>query len=455
MQINKKQIRYAYWLFLAFVKKNAQSIMLSFLISLLGIIALVSFSPYLLKLVTTRTETIGITGTYSLDNLPDDIVSKFSNGLLHVNDKGELIPLLVDSWEPLDGGREYRFHIKKDLRWNDGTPFTARDITYSFKDIETVAENDYLLSFKLSKPLPIFPNFLTKPVIKYPLVGVAGVYKVEKIKFNAGFVKEIQLTPQQDGLPILIYKFYDTDSKLVEAYKLGEITEMSTTKQNVANQFRDWKNTEIERNVDYTKVMTLFFNLNDPLLREEKDLRHAIAESIDKTIYEELGVEAYSPIPPTSWAHDPETKRYVYNPNTSERIIERYTESSTAANLRISTYYDYLSLADKVKDNLSTVGLNTNVEVLTGNLPNNFTLLLAQMTLSKDPDQYFFWHSTQRGTNITSYKNVRVDKALEDGRATFNLDNRKEIYADFQRVLVEDMPAHFLYYPYSYTIKRK
>ncbi|HRN70225.1 MAG TPA: hypothetical protein PLS49_03485, partial [Candidatus Woesebacteria bacterium] len=148
-------------------------------------------------------------------------------------------------------------------------------------------------------------------------------------------------------------------------------------------------------------------------------------------------------------------KRFQYNPNTSSRIIERYTESSSAANLRISTYYDYLSLADKVKDNLSAAGLHIDVEVLTGNLPNNFTLLLAQMTLSKDPDQYFFWHSTQKGTNITSYKNVRVDKALEDGRATFNLENRKEIYTDFQRVLVEDMPAYFLYYPYSYTIKRK
>ncbi len=455
MQINKKQIRYAYWLFLAFVKKNAQSIMLSFLVSLLGIIALVSFSPYILKLISSKTEKIGITGTYSLDTLPNEVLSKFSNGLLHVNDKGELIPLLVDSWEPLDGGREYRFHIKKDLTWNDGTPFTAKDINYSFKDIESEAENDYLLTFKLAKPLPIFPNFLTKPVLKYPLIGVAGLYKVEKIKFNSGFVKELQLTPQQENLPILIYKFYDTDSKLVEAYKLGEITQMSTTRLNVANQFKEWKNTEIERTVDYTKVMTLFYNLNDPLLRDEKDLRHAIAESIDKTIYEDLGVEAYSPIPPTSWAHDPDTKRYMYNPNSSERIIERYTEASSTANFRISTYYDYLSLADKVKDNLSAVGLNTNVEVLTGNLPSNFTLLLAQMTLTKDPDQYFFWHSTQRGTNITSYKNVRVDKALEDGRATFNLTNRKEIYADFQRVLVEDMPAHFLYYPYSYTIKRK
>jgi peptide/nickel transport system substrate-binding protein len=455
MQINKKQVRYAYWLFLAFVKKNAQSIVLSFLISLLGIIALVSFSPYILKFLTSKTETIGITGTFSIDTLPVEVVSKFSNGLLHVNDKGELIPLLVDSWEPVDGGREYRFHIKKDLTWNDGSPFTAKDIKYSFKDIKTEAENDYLLIFKLPKPLPIFPNFLSKPVLKYPLIGVAGLYKVEKIKFNAGYITELQLTPQQDNLPILIYKFYDTDSKLIEAYKLGEITEMSTTKLNVANQFKEWKNTQIEREVDYSKVMTLFFNLNDPLLKDEKDLRHAIAESINKDIYKDLGVQANSPIPPTSWAYNPDIKPYQYNPTASQKVIERYTEASDAAHLKISTYYDYLSIADDMKNNLASAGLNIKVEVLTGNLPPDYSLLLAQMTLSKDPDQYFFWHSTQAPTNITSYKNVRVDKALEDGRATFNIKNRKEIYADFQKVIVEDMPAYFMFYPYTYTIKRK
>ncbi len=455
MEFNKKRVRYAYWLFLAFVKKNAQSIVLSFLVSLLGIIALVSFSPYILKLMTSKTITTGITGTYSIDTLPNEVLSKFSNGLLHVNDNGELIPLLVDSWEQLDGGREYRFHIKKDLTWNNGTPFTAKDIQYSFKDIETIAENEYLLTFKLAKPLPTFPNFLTKPVLKYPLVGVAGLYKVEKIRFKSGFIKEIQLTPQQDNLPILVYKFYDTDSKLIEAYKLGEITQMSTSRLNVANQFETWENTEIERSVDYSKVMTLFFNLNDPLLGTEKDLRQAIAESIDKTIYEELGVEAYSPIPPTSWAHNPETRRYQYNPNVSERIIARYVEASGAAEFKISTYYDYLSLADNIKDNLSSVGLNTTVEVLTGNLPANYTLLLAQMTLAKDPDQYFFWHSTQQATNITNYKNVRIDKLLEDGRDTFNIEDRKTIYADFQRVLADDLPGYFLYYPYTYTIKRK
>ncbi len=444
-----------YWVSLAFFKKNMQSLLMSFLVSLLGVITIVSFAPYIVDLLTTKEVVIGLSGSYSVQNLPDEVVSKYSNGLLHVNDKGELIPLLADSWEPVDGGKEYRFHIKKDLVWNDGKPFTARDITYKFKDVETIADSDFMLRFVLKKPLAIFPNFLTKPIVKAPVTGVAGVYKVGRIKVVEGIVEMIQLTPNQDGLPVLIYKFYDTDSKLIQGYKLGEITQMSTNKLSVAEVFKDWKNTTTETTVDYSKVMTLFFNFNDPLLKDEKDLRHAIAESIDRSNFEGFGELSDGPLAPTSWAYSSENRNFSYNPNVSQKIIKKYVEASGAAELKISTYYDNLAVADDIKDNLHDVGFDTKVEVLAGDLSKDFQLFVAQLSLGNDPDQYFFWHSTQTTGNITGYKNVRIDKLLEDGRNTFAISKRKEYYDDFQRILVDDMPAFFLYYPYTYTLNRK
>lgn len=443
---------------MAFIKKNVQSILLSFLVSLIAIIIIVSFSPYILSIFSTKTERIGIAGTYTLDTLPLEVLSKFSNGLLYAGDNGELIPLLADSWEPVGGGKEYRFHIKKDLTWNDGRPFTAKDISYSFKDVETSAENEYLLTFKLAKPLPIFPYFLTRPIVKYPLVGVAGVYKVDRIRSKAGNITELQLTPQsqKDNLPILIYKFYDTDTKLVQAYKLGEITQMTTSKSSVANTFEHWKNTTISKEVDYSKVLTLFFNLSGGLMAEDKDIRHAVAEAIDESKFKEFGEDATGPIAPVSWAYEPNVKTYAYNPTVSSKIIKKYTEASGSAELTVTTYYDNLAVADSIKDDLSDAGFNAKVQVLASDLPNDYQLFLAPMTLTKDPDQYFFWHSLQpRQNNISHYKNVRVDKLLEDGRNTFSTKSRKAFYQDFQKVLVEDMPAYFLYYPYSYTIKRK
>jgi ABC-type transport system substrate-binding protein len=48
-----------------------------------------------------------------------------------------------------------------------------------------------------------------------------------------------------------------------------------------------------------------------------------------------------------------------------------------------------------------------------------------------------------------------VDKLLEDGRKIINIGKRKKIYTQFQEIIMDDMPAYFIYYPYTYIIKRK
>jgi len=90
----------------------------------------------------------------------------------------------------------------------------------------------------------------------------------------------------------------------------------------------------------------------------------------------------------------------------------------------------------------------------TDSLPDRFQVFLGEFKVSKDPDQYTLWHSNQ-DNNITGYKNLRIDKLLEDGRKTVNFDERQKIYYDFQKYLLDDSPATFLYLPYTYTLTRK
>lgn len=427
------------------------------MVTIIGIIATVSFSPYIIKAMTSETKVIGLTGTYELNELPDTVLSKISNGLVVINNKGQIVPSLAESWESLEKGQEFRFHIKKDLPWNDGKPFTAKDIRYDFKDVETRVIGDYLIIFKLKRPLPIFPIFLTRPVIKNPLIGVAGLYKVEKAKVKFGQVNEIELTPNKPELPILIYRFFDSDTKLYNAYKLGEIDEMVINKKSIADDFSKWKNTEITQTIDYSQVMTLFFNLNNPFLKEDKDIRKAIAQAIPPDKFTELGDLANSPIPPVSWAYDPNVKRIQYDPERAEKLLKKSdSESTDSATLVISTFYDNLAVAEGIKDDLDKVGLKTRVEVLQAYPDqNNYDILLAPLELPADPDQYFYWHSTQVSNNITNYKNVKIDKLLEDGRDTLDPVKRKTIYGVFQKTIADDVPAYFLYYPYLYSINRK
>ena len=47
----------------------------------------------------------------------------------------EVEPLLAESWERSDDGLTWTFHLRDDVRWHDGEPFTALDVDFTFNRI--------------------------------------------------------------------------------------------------------------------------------------------------------------------------------------------------------------------------------------------------------------------------------------------------------------------------------
>ncbi|MDP2753123.1 MAG: ABC transporter substrate-binding protein [Nitrospirota bacterium] len=45
---------------------------------------------------------------------------------------GEVLPSLATSWEIKDNGKTIVFHLKKDIKFSDGSPFTAEDVKFTF-----------------------------------------------------------------------------------------------------------------------------------------------------------------------------------------------------------------------------------------------------------------------------------------------------------------------------------
>ncbi len=450
----KKTIRYYYWVVVEFTKKHLRLILLSFLLSFIFVIGIISLSPYFENLFASRQEIIGLAGQYDFNNLPDEVLNKISNGLVYVDEKGEIIPVLSTSWEVKDGGKVYRFHLRDGLLWNNGKPFSANQIDYQFKDVEAKAIDAKTIDFILKKPLGIFPTYLSKVIIRYPLIGVAGLYRVNDVKTQYGNITTISLEPNKKDIPAITYKFYTNESDLVTAYKKGEVTQISTTKKSIADTFTGWKNTKVIKSIDYTRLMTLFFNLDNNFLKD-KDVRNAIISAIDLSKFTGDGEIAKGPIPPTSWAYNPNLQAPVYDRDNASKILRKAGSASKSAQLNLITYYDYYDIADQLVHDLSAAGLKVSLNIVNYDKPNNFDMLLSFWKVPLDPDQYYFWHSTQQQGNISNYKNVKIDKLLEDGRSTIILNDRKNIYFEFQKVIQDDSPAVFLYYPSIYTIERK
>ena len=50
----------------------------------------------------------------------------------NANGEMEIIPSLAESWEVSDDGRTYTFHLRKDVKFSNGSPLTASDVQYTF-----------------------------------------------------------------------------------------------------------------------------------------------------------------------------------------------------------------------------------------------------------------------------------------------------------------------------------
>ena len=90
--------------------------------------------------------------------------------------------------------------------------------------------------------------------------------------------------------------------------------------------------------------------------------------------------------------------------------------------------------------------------------PREYEALLFGEVLNYDPDPFAFWHSSQKkdpGLNLALYDNSEVDTLLEEARKTADQNARIEKYQKFQELLVDDIPAIFLYSPHYLYVHNK
>lgn len=445
-------VRHYWWLLSTFIRKNARLVIISGVVTFFFLVLIINAFPFIDVIFFKKKEIIGIVGKYTVSTTPTEILALLSNPLVSINENGDLTPLLVNSWEITDENKKYIFHLKSNLYWSDGKKFTASDIDIKFGGIEKRVIDDYTIEFRLNQPLSIFPVYLTKPIVRFPLRGVAGLYQVQSYrKSRNNYLQTLNLYPNKAGMPYRIYRFYDNEDDLIAAYKKGQIDIMQTAKKNVADLFSQWKNTTVTRSVNYQQILTLFFNTASKPFKM-REMRKAFAYAIGH--YDDVGVAASGPIPPASWAHVSSTKTYSFDLDKAKAEFEDNQSATESSELTLDTFYDYIYIAEKMKNNFQKMGAKINLRVLSY-IPNDFDMLLTVWNPPVDPDQYYFWHSMQERDNITNYKNVKVDKLLEDGRKVINIDERKKIYKEFQETIIDDLPAYFILYPYVYTIERK
>jgi ABC-type transport system substrate-binding protein len=417
---------------------------------LYGLVSLTVFLVITLFLTTSLTIhpnslSEGIIGTYQESDLPDVATNLLSNGLVEM-ENGRAKPKLAASWEVNNDATEFKFKLKPNINWADGSKIYTEDLIFHIPDVEVSYPDSSTIQFKLKDSFSAFPSLLAKPIFKRDSLLGTGPYKVARIEKSLIFITKITLRSSDRSLPEVVLRFYPNEKTALSAFALGEVQSLLGISN--LSEFNNHPRAETKEIESYSRVVAILYNFEDPVLgKTNRSIRQALSYSAPVFAKENT---AKTPIQPNSWAYNGAVNDYLGNFEAAKQALGRARASMNPDDLKKQiTLTVTPQLADMGSDIISAwegLGLKAGLRVESG-IPQNFQALLITQTIPEDPDQYFLWHSTQAKTNLTKYSSARVDKDLEDGRKVISEEDRKDKYFDFQRALLEDAPATFLYFP--------
>ena len=209
-------------------------------------------------------------------------------------------------------------------------------------------------------------------------------------------------------------------------------------------------------------------------IRVRKAFAHAIdkGEIIDAVLFG-LGRPATGPFVPNTWPYNPDVPAYRFDPEKARQLLAEsgWTDSDgdgVVDRKGGTERFEFTILSNMgndlrertaviIQQRLKDVGIKANLKFLEWSTFINefidkrrFQAVILGWSIGLDPDQYDIWHSSKLGPkefNFVSYSNPEVDRLLDEGRRTFDMEERKKAYFRIQEILAEELPYIFLYVP--------
>jgi peptide/nickel transport system substrate-binding protein len=189
-----------------------------------------------------------------------------------------------------------------------------------------------------------------------------------------------------------------------------------------------------------------------------KALRQEVAYAIDRaeivrTVLFDVSVVSTGPVAPPHIGYDPNFKGVQYDPaKAKEKLAEGGRPNGFGFRLFIQSGSPQTQIyGELLKDQLKKVGIEVELvqqeftKVVSDTQAGNFTASLIGWSGRIDPDGDMFAHFTTNGSfNYGKYSNPEADKALQEGRTTFDLEKRKAAYRRANQIIGEDAPYLFI-----------
>ena len=410
--------------------------------------------------------------------------------------KGEL----AERWETSADGKALTLHLRQGVKFHDGTDMNADAVKFIFdrrmdgkvaspqraqlveiiQSIEAPDATTVILRLKnaspgllgmlaqregfIASPTAIAKhgaNFATNPVGTGPFIFKEWTPGRQIVLAKNPTYWE-QGKPYLDGIV-----FADITNSVVGVQRLitGEADYVSALSPIDVRQIEARKDVKLDPSA-VGRWYGLQWQVDRPPFNNEK-LRQAIAHAVDRKRIVDIVMSGKSPVaegltPPALWWFDPDLRSPAYDPARAKALL---AEAGLAGGVQLGLSTPQINLLQQVntliQEQLKAVGIEVRLEPVSQSdwyprlIQGAINFSPIRWSQRPDPDGLFTILLQSDGfANSTKYKNAEYDAIIEKARNSKQLEERKSLYHQAERLLARDLPYVPLFFSVEYAAMR-
>ena len=404
--------------------------------------------------------------------------------LVQVDQKAnEYVPKLAESWE--FKGKEWVFKLKKGIKFHDGSPLTAHDVEFSFNRIKTDKKSlqrrqlrelvemrvvdDHTIVLVTDTPNVVFLDKLQSRFVMSKAAAEKHGEDVDKHPIGTGPYKFVSFKRDGDlvlernddywGSPkpqvkTMVWRKVTEEAARVAALEAGQVDVINAVPPHEVERLKQNPRITI-KSVPGSRIYFLAINpgfkpWDNKLVRQAAN--YSIdADSIVKNIFDGLGFVVQGAGAKTYIGHDPNAKRYPYDPKKSRELLAK---AGYPDGVSVKLYYSQgrypkdsevlQAFAAQMKKGGFNVELISQEWVVFwgrsgvngGKMPFYYIGRGSVIDVHTHVEQYFKTGASPR----IDYSNPALDKLIEAEMAEADPEKRAKILHEIGRILKEDSP---------------
>ena len=426
-------------------------------------------------------------------------------GLVGLSSALEPVPVLAESWQSSPDGKKLTFKLRSGVKWQDGKPFTSKDVQFTFQSIRDATAPTLWKTYfnsveKLETPdestvvvtytRPYAPALIAWTVGIIPAHVYGGGQLVDSkgnrepvgtgpfrlARWEAG--KQMLFEANRgwwNGRPNLDKVTLRVDlADPLKALRAGEVD--FTQVPDVAVWSTEAQVPDFRADFEVATVHGSLFRLFAWNMQkapfDDKRVRLALTMALNRSrviedVFLSQAQAMSAPMFPNMIGPDPSIAPHPFDLSKAAGLLDEAGKTAgangrfpvqviTVASQKTATNEEMFAI---FRRDFSAIGIDLKVEYLS---PKDFEAKVVMRDFDAvyfgwfpdipDPDPSALLHSRQIkvGQNFAGYSDPEVDKLLEAAVATSNRDERKALYQKLHAKLHADLPYTVLYAPYTH-----